>query len=212
MNIDKALLDEAESLYDPRLAYHKFDHIRMVFGEADRILQRCKKHNIEVDENVVYLALLFHDAGFIENHALKGFESKEAYSADLAGQILPKHNYPDETVRQVQQAIMCTHCDHRCQSNEDKVVKAADLAGLAADFDFFLKNTVRLRAEYEMFNQSEIEWEHWKQLAIDRLRIFIEDEMELTDEEFDENGNSLFKLAVAENIQRLQEEPEPDRT
>ncbi|MCG8325664.1 MAG: hypothetical protein MI673_09110, partial [Thiotrichales bacterium] len=120
-NINAELTREAEQLYDDKLAYHNFSHIHYVFTRADEIINRCRKHGVEVDEEVVYIALLFHDAGFIEDHEQLGFDSKEAYSAYLAGQILQKLDYEAGLIDKVKQAIIATHCDERCISNEDRV-------------------------------------------------------------------------------------------
>lgn len=201
-------MKEAESFYDPELAYHNFSHIHYVFAAADQIIKRCKRNNVDVDETVVYLALLFHDAGFAEDHSALGFDSKEAYSAHLSGEILKQHGYDTNTIDQVKQAILSTHCDVRCRTNEDRVVKAADLSGLADTYQVFLDNAMKLKLEYEHFNGGEISWQDWKDTAIARLQLFLEDNMELTDEEFDESGDSLFQQAVRKNVEQFQDEPE----
>lgn len=209
ISIDKALLAEAESFYDPKLAYHNFSHINYVFAAAESIIERCRQNGLQPDETVVFLALLFHDAGFIEDHKAKGFDSKEAYSATIAKEVLAKHGYEASTINKISQAIMSTHCDERCQSIEDKIVKGADLSGLADSYEVFLDNAIKLKDEYELFNNHDIAWRDWKDMAIKRLLLFIDDEMELTDKEFNEAGESLFRNAVISNVERLRKEPAP---
>jgi len=209
VQIDEALMKEAESLYDPSLTYHNFNHIHYVFAAADRIIERCRKNNVELDDDVVYLALLLHDAGFIEDHTAHGFDSKEAYSAHLAEGILSRHGYDAEVINKVKQAIASTHCDGRCSSNEDKVVKGADLSGLADSYHVFLDNAIKLKNEYEMMNGQTLDWQVWKDMAIDRLQLFLVDDMELTSDDYDEQGESLFQRAVTENIDRFRNEPVP---
>ena len=209
MKIDNALLKAAEEYYDQRLAYHNFSHIHFVFAAADTILERCRRHNVIVNEDVVCLALLFHDAGFMEDHTVLGFESKEAYSAHIAGEVLGAHDIDPHIIDCVKQAILCTHCDGHCASNEDRAVRAADLSGLAADYGIFRDNAIRLKSEYEFLNRGSIDWQSWKDMAIDRLLLFLREDMELTDEEFDEQGDSLFRQAVLRNVERLRQEPEP---
>lgn len=202
-------MKEAESLYDPNLAYHNFNHIHYVFAAADRIIERCRRNDVELDDDVVYLALLLHDAGFIEDHAALGFDSKEAYSADLAEGLLNRYGYDAEVINKVKQAIASTHCDGHCSSNEDKAVKGADLSGLADSYHVFLDNAIKLKKEYEMFNGHVLDWQTWKDMAIDRLQLFLVDDMEMTGEEYDEQGESLFRRAVIENIDRFRNEPAP---
>ncbi len=208
-NIDMTIMNKAESLYDPKLAYHNFNHIHYVFAAADDIIERCRRNRVELDENVVYLALLFHDAGFIEDHVAMGFNSKEAYSARIAERILDEHDYEEEFIRKVSQAIIKTHCDERCDTNEDRAVKRADLSGLADSYQVFLDNAILLKQEYELLHGRKISWDDWKTQAIDRLLLFLSDTLELTDEEFDGNGESLFQRAVTANIERFRNEPAP---
>ncbi|MCG8325223.1 MAG: hypothetical protein MI673_06880, partial [Thiotrichales bacterium] len=68
---------------------------------------------------------------------------------------------------------------------------------------------IKLKDEYELFNGKMIDWQQWKDQAIDRLLVFIEDEMEMTEEEFDTDGNSRFQQAVLANVNRLRAEPPP---
>lgn len=209
MKIDDTLMKAAAELYDDRLAYHNFSHIDFVFRAADTILERCRRYGITLNEEVVYIALLFHDAGFFEDHVALGYDSKEAYSADLAAGVLADHGYADDVIAAVKQAILGTHFDGHCASNEDRAVRMADLSGLAADYEIFLENAVKLRSEYELLTGDPIDWNTWKDVAVERLLLFIREDMELTDEEYDDNGDSLFRQAVMKNVERLRKEPAP---
>jgi hypothetical protein len=58
-------------------------------------VERCLKEGVPINGEVVYYALLFHDAGYHENHASMGFTSKEVYSAHLAVQCLRAEAIPE---------------------------------------------------------------------------------------------------------------------
>lgn len=200
---DEKLENIAARLYDPKLNYHNFDHIRYVMDEGNKILARCNNEGVEIDEAVVYYAILFHDAGFIEDHVSKGFDSKEAYSADLAVKNLQGNGIDNDTVQKVKQAIMATHVDALCLTNEDKAVRAADLAGLAADYELFKRNTIDLKNELEMMSGKEVTWEQWKALAAERIEMFLREELYLTSDYYNEEGESKFHLNTRNNINKL---------
>ena len=60
-------------------------------------MEDCASENINVDEKIVNIAILFHDAGYQENHTSLGFSTKESYSAFLAKEFLK-----EKTLRQIQ--------------------------------------------------------------------------------------------------------------
>jgi len=198
---DEQLEKIAAQLYDPKLQYHNFDHIRFVLGEGEKIISSCKKEGVQINESVVYYAILFHDAGFLDNHTTKGFTSKEAYSADLAANTLNGNGMDKELVRKVEQAIMATHVDAICKTNEDKAVRAADLAGLAADYAVFKKNTIDLKNEFEMMSGKKITWDQWKAMAAERIELFLREDLHLTSDYFNDRGESRFHVNTRANIQ-----------
>ena len=200
---DEKLEKIAAPLYDPKLNYHNFDHIRYVMGEGNKILAKCKSEGVEVDEAVVYYAILFHDAGFIEDHISKGFGSKEAYSADIAEKTLQAGGIDPVTIQKVKQAIMATHVDALCLSNEDRAVRAADLAGLAADYRVFKQNTVDLKNELAMMSGKSISWDQWKKIAAERIELFLREELYLTSDYYNDQGESKFHQNTRNNIQKL---------
>ena len=204
---DEKLEKIAAPLYDPKLNYHNFDHIRYVMQEANKTVAKCKGEGVEIDEAAVYYAILFHDASFIEDHTSKGFASKEAYSAELAVQILEENGIDKTTVQKVKQAILATHVDAQCLSNEDKVVRSADLAGLAADYKVFKQNTVDLKNELEMMTGKKITWDQWKTMAADRIELFLREELHLTSDYFNEQGESRFHVNTRKNVNRLMQDP-----
>ncbi len=193
----------AFKLYDSNMPYHNFDHIRTVLKEGEEIVRKCRGEGITIDENVVYYALLFHDAGYHEDHLEKGFDSKEAYSAELAVRALDGNDFDKEMVNKVKAAILATHCDAHCYSTEDKAVRAADLSGLAADYKVFKENAVNIKLELEMMNGTQLSWKDWTKNAVDRIELFLREELEITSDYFDAEGNSIFHRKSRENLKTL---------
>lgn len=187
-------------MYEQKMPYHNFGHAITVTRHSEGIIEKCRREGVPLDEKVVYYALLFHDAGYHEDHLAKGFESKEAYSADLSEHALREHGVDEETIEKVKAAIMSTHMDAKCYSNEDKAVRASDLSGLAAEYSVFKLNAIRLREEHEMMHDESVAWEDWKLGVKETLELFLREELELTSDYYDENGNSVFYTQTVENI------------
>jgi hypothetical protein len=66
---------------------------------AEQITKRCVEEWIRGDHTVVYLALLFHDAGFVEDHVAPEVSSPKR----LIRPISPRHGY-DSTAYQLEQS------------------------------------------------------------------------------------------------------------
>lgn len=203
----EALKQAAAALYSAALPYHNFEHALAVAQAARGIADRCHNEGVPVDADVVWLAALFHDAGFHEDHVQLGFPHKEAYSAELARRELSRHGLPAPVVDQVCDAILSTHCDGVCRNNEAKVLRAADLAGLAADYAAFKRNSVRLRDEHELLSHKRVPWAQWRVQSADRVELFLRQDLALTRDYFDPEGRSVFLLRAQENLRRLRADP-----
>jgi len=202
-----AIKQAAAALYSPSLPYHNFSHALAVVNEAEHIIRKCREEGVPVDGDVVMLAALFHDAGFHDDHIRLGFASKEAYSAELARRELSRNGAAPEFVERVCDAILSTHCDSICGNNESKAVRAADLAGLAAEYSVFKRNTVRLKQEHELLSRTRAQWPEWRDGAIARVKQFLRQDLNLTRDYFDAEGQSVFHRRTQENLRRLEADP-----
>ena len=207
---DKVIEKIASEMYSSKLPYHNFGHAVTVTRYSEEIIERCKREDVALDEKAVYYALLFHDAGYHEDHIAKGYETKEAYSADLAQQALRDYGIDEETIKKVESAILCTHVNAQCQSNEDKAVRASDLSGFTADYGIFKLNSVRLWEEQELMHGKSIDWDDWILGVKDTLELFLREELELTSDYYNEDGNSVFHIQTRENIETLLADKTPD--
>ena len=193
---DLDLETEIESLYSAELAYHNFQHAIDTILAADNIIERCIEEGIRVDGRVVYFALLFHNAGFRDDHLELGFSTKEAYSAGLAVNRLIKRGEPQKTIDKVVSAILSTHKDAAFVTVGQKAVRAAD-------YGIFLQNSVNLKSEYELFNDTNLSWGDWVKIVSKTIRFYLSQEIRLTSYFVNEHGESAFHQAVRENLERL---------
>jgi predicted metal-dependent HD superfamily phosphohydrolase len=203
---DFDLEEEVKKLYSPSLPYHNFQHVIDTITAAEKIIQRCNTEGIRVDGQVVYLALLFHDAAYHENHEQLGFESKERYSADLAVECLLRRGMLSKTAAKVAESILSTHRNASFITAEQKTVRAADLSGLAAEYAIFRANTEALRQERELFSGKPVSWDDWVIEAVETIRFYLSQEIRLTSYFINEHGESAFHQAVRKNLERLIDE------
>ena len=195
-----------KTLYNPELSYHNFQHVINTLYFGTEIIQDCLKENIPVNAKVVYLAILFHDAGYFEDHIGLGFKTKEAYSAALAEKTLTKENYSSPEIYEIKNAILSTEKNASFESAEQQVVRAADLSGMAADYNTFLINSINLKNEYEFLSGSKISWENWKTATISTVEEYISSEIPLTEYFKKRGGESPFEKGVRKNLRRLHRE------
>ncbi len=196
----------ARALYREDLPYHNFGHAEETVASGRHIVERCREEGIRIDPMVVYYALLFHDAGYAEDHIALGFPSKEAYSARLATDILSEHGVQGRIIDKVTRAILSTHRNAQFLSAEDKAVRAADLAGLAADWDVFRGNTVHLWEEHRLLQLQDITWRAWLPQAIEVIAFYLAQEIRLTSYFSAPNGVSVFHSRAGTNLERLRAE------
>ncbi len=203
---DEEIERHAAALYSDALPYHNFAHALQCIETGRELVRRCREESVAIDEHVVYYALLFHDAGYHEDHFRKGFPTKEAYSVALAEAALIPRGVAAATVQKVAAAILATQRNAQFVTVEQKAVRAADLAGLAAEYGVFRSNTEKLKHEYELLTGRAITWDEWIDMADEVLSYFLTQDIRLTRYYADEHGNSIFHMRTRANLNRLRAE------
>ncbi|MEM6998814.1 MAG: hypothetical protein AAF419_03120 [Pseudomonadota bacterium] len=202
LRINTQIYNAARNYYSEALNYHNFQHVLETFTEAKKLLALCDKNSISYDKKIIYHSILFHDAGFEKNHIQKGFESKESYSAYLAKNILTDAGESNNHITAVERAILCTRMNAICHSNNENIVRAADLSGLAANYDYFKKKSKDLYREREFMTGEIITWQKFKDETYQIIRGFLQSKIKLDIELF-KHDNYLFKTKVFYNLNRL---------
>ena len=172
-------------------------------GNGSKILKDCQSENVPLDKNIVYLAILFHDAGYFEDHERLGFETKEKYSANLAESVLLREDYPQLEIEAVKNAIISTEKNATFETAEQQAVRAADLFGMAASYDVFLLNNIKLKKEHEYLSKSIISWDAWKKVSIDVVKDFVTQDIPLIDYFKKSESGSQFSIAVEKNLDQF---------
>ena len=168
------LLEAATALYDPTLPYHNAGHALRAVANGERLLRACATTGVQVDATVVRFALLFHDAGYGTDPSTAGCPDAEAYAAALARRALADRVAPP-VLDDIEAAILATRRGTRPETPEAKVVRAADLADLAADYDTFAAHSEALRVEHERLSGSPMGLPEWRQSVDQLLSGYLEE-------------------------------------
>lgn len=187
----------AAELYSDEMPYHNFNHVLGTLAAGKILVDRCLREGVPINAEVVYYALLFHDAGYHENHIDKGYTSKEEYSAHLADQCLRAEAVSEDTIKRVVASILSTQRDAKFTSNEEKAVRAADLAGLASDYKTFRSNVEKLRQEGEMLSGRKMAWDEWKTSVKETISFYLSQGSSLF------QPDALFYAKANQNLSRL---------
>jgi predicted metal-dependent HD superfamily phosphohydrolase len=203
---DLKLEARVERLYDADLPYHNFQHVNDTLAAAHDIIARCNEEGVPVNAQVVYLALLFHDAGYRDDHERLGYPSKERYSAVLAESLLSEYGIERSVIDMVMAAIESTHRDASFSSIEQKAVRAADLSGLAADYEKFRHHTEELRQEHHLLTGESIAWNEWVAQSSAVVRFYLDQELTLSSYFYSGDDESSFHQRIRANVERLAED------
>jgi len=205
-------LETAKRLYHPPLPYHNFSHARQVLTDANVILRRCHTENVPVNDSAVVFAALAHDWGYALDHTSIGFATKEALAAFFLGRALENLGVNEEIIKLSEGAVLGTAMDAAVISNEAKVLRAADLAGLAKDLPTFVHNNQLLKEEAELLSGKKISWSDWKTGTQKIVEFFLSQDIRLTSYHDDEKGNSRFHLAAQKILDEFMALPESELT
>ena len=196
----------ASNLYSKKLAFHNFFHVIETLKFANKIINSLLIELSTINLETIYYALLFHDAGYIEDQASMGYADKESYSAALAEEYLLGRGMPPAAISNVTLAIKATHINAICRNLEEEVVRGADISGMAAPYDDFLKMSKAIKAEQEYLIGAKIPWANWVRGSEVQLKPYLNEKISCGKLFAKSNEPSLFKQRLASNIEQLKQE------
>ena len=199
LSLEKA----AYKFYSDKLAFHNFTHIEKTIYFAEEIISYYGLRKPPIDCEIVYCALLFHDAGYIKDHTALQFEHKESYAASIAERILPRHNIPNRKIEKICAAILSTEKFAYCHTREESIVRGADITAMAAPYSEFLQMSVKIKQEQELFSKSTIAWDNWVNGSAEVLSHYLKESITLGRIFTPTGDGNLFKSSLQRNIRLL---------
>ena len=145
------------------------------------------KQIAEEDIEILEVATLFHDIGY-----LSGYFDHEDRSKQIAAEFLKKQAYPSEKIAKVEQLIEATKADYEPQTKLEEIIKDADLYNLASP-------------DYELYAQKlRLEWEHYLNNDSSDKKWFKENQQFLKNHDYyTEAANEIFSDQKKKNYKNL---------
>jgi predicted metal-dependent HD superfamily phosphohydrolase len=129
-----------------KLAYHNIDHIMHMLGLlADHFADSLTAHDLYLLEAAVW----WHDYRY---EARRDTRDNERKSADIAKLILA---LPDDDAAIMDGLIMATAGAHVFSTRLEEILVALDLAILASPRPIYAKYALKIRREYEVYEDAE---------------------------------------------------------
>ncbi|MFT4758323.1 MAG: putative metal-dependent HD superfamily phosphohydrolase [Paraglaciecola sp.] len=168
--------------------YHDLQHTLMV-AKATRLLS-SEMDLPEEEREVLELAGLFHDTGFVETYT-----GHEEVSKCIAQEFLQKQSYPTEKIQLILHCIDATLMGYDPKTLLQKILKDADFNNLRGQS--YKKKAAALRHEWLVFFDEKYTNKKWLKTNIE----FWSDHQFYTP-----GGELLFGTAKDKNLEKLQKQ------
>lgn len=145
------ILDELANKLPANLTYHGLWHTENVFQAACDFSEYYKLN--DHDRLILETAALYHDCGF-----LNVYRNHEEAGCVIAGELLPKFGYDENTISRIKELIMATKIPQSPKDFLAELICDADLDYLGgSDYDRIADLLFEEFKEYHIIN-SEIQW------------------------------------------------------
>ena len=189
--MDPNILSVIAEKHYTKIPYHNFEHALDVRNYSLKLINRCKKYKIKIDEESIIIAALFHDAGYTEVK-----ENKEKHSCKIVEEELTKLNYSKEKINIVKENIMATAKGEKLKTTEQKILRASDLHNFMASYSKFKEASRKIREEFKiLYPGQEFPIKKWTEL----VESYLEEEIQLTPE----HKKDDFHNKARENIKKF---------
>jgi len=146
------------------LDYHRYSHTQEVNDRAKYLAE--KEWVTWKDLEILELACLFHDTGFIVN-----YDDNEIFWAKIAQNFLIGFDYPNKDILQIQELIIATTHSYDTPKNIlEQIIKDADMDNLWRED--FLEKMEHVKTERELAEWSSILENEWKKRCLEMLKNY----------------------------------------
>lgn len=203
-------INEVEKEYT-NIPFHNFNHALKKTRDAIKLIKRCNKYNIPVNTKIVLYAMLWHDAGYHTDAKSKWYATKEQYSAFIIDKILNKYKEESYIVKRVVNAILATQGDMAPRNTEEKIVRAADLMDMAWPYEGFVRDNRLLFQEYQLLVDPNCTRSQRKEKTQHIIEFYLAQDIYLTPEHDDEQGDSIFHTRARNNLEKFLHEDNSEK-
>ncbi|MCF6174232.1 MAG: HD domain-containing protein [Victivallaceae bacterium] len=156
--VKKHLIKRLETELSPQHYYHGSYHTIDVINAVEEI---AANENIKGDDLVILkTAALFHDAGFLHQHACN-----ETIACEISRATLGNFGYDNRQIEIICRIIMATALPHNPKNILEDIICDADLDYIGTDEATYVKHSERLRCELAEFGLS-MDAREWLEMQI----------------------------------------------
>lgn len=150
-SLKKHIIARLEKELRPALYYHGLHHVLDVLNAAENIAQ--SEHVDEINLELLKVAVLFHDSGFI-------FDSvdHEKRSCGIAQETLPTFGYDATEIEKICGMIMATKWPHHPHNLLEMIICDADLDYLGRSDFYQIANTLYAELNHFGLINTKREW------------------------------------------------------
>jgi HD superfamily phosphohydrolase len=142
-------------------------HVLDVLEAAERLGKNEKISEKEME--LVQVAVLFHDSGFIQ-----GSKNHEQVGCELAKKNLPGFGYHDDEINSICGMIMATAYPQKPKNHLEEIVCDADLDYLGRDDFFIIGNTLLKEMNTNGSVTTEADWNKLQETFLGSHHYFTE--------------------------------------
>ena len=153
--IDKALITVTNLLekeLSPNCLYHSLTHTMRVYKSTKEIIENSSLS--EEENEVLQIAALFHDTGYII-----GDKNHEEESVKIVTKFLIENNVEASIIKRITETILATKLEAKPKNELEKIIRDADSSHFAKEY--FHEVSELLRQEFKangLCNFTKNEW------------------------------------------------------
>ncbi len=186
-NTKKFIIEKLTTGLPETLYYHGQHHVMDVLRAAEMIGEKEKITDHEME--LLRVAVLFHDAGFIVNS-----KDHEKIGCDMVKQNLPGFGYTESEIETICGMIMVTKYPHYPKNLLEEIICDADLDYLGRDDFFTIGNLLyrELRGSQSISNEQE--WNLLQEKFLSSHSYFTSTSKKLRNAKKEEHLNQIRQL------------------
>ncbi len=149
--IESLILEKLKNGLSPTLHYHGYPHTVEVIKNVIFIAE--KEGITQEDINLLKMAALFHDLGFLE-----AYNGHEAVGCNMAREYLPQYGLNNDEIEEICHMIMATKVPQTPTTLLEKILCDADLLYLGTEEFIEIGNTLFQELKENDKINTELEW------------------------------------------------------
>jgi len=191
LQVKKFILDKLENKLPEKLFYHGLHH---TLGVCDAAAFLALKENIDNESTeLVKVAALFHDAGFI-----KQYKVNEVVGCEIAREFLPKFNFTSVEIETICGMIMATKIPQSPKNILEEILVDADLDYLGRTDYYSIGKTLFDELNANGNPLDEKQWSAMQIKFLENHKYFTKSARELREPEKQKQLEKLKRMQIAE--------------